>query len=99
MRKRWVYIEGEAYEVSEDFSNPRPANAAHNIIPDIQPYKSMVTGEMIQGRRQHREHLRTHNVVEVGDQVHTMKPYGPKPLPGLKQRLIEVTNAVLDKRR
>ena len=99
MRRRYVQIDGELVEVTEDYRNIRPANASHNIIPEITPYKSMVTGEMVQGRRQHREHLKQHNVVEVGDQTHTMKAFGPRPLPGLKERLIEVTNAVLDRRR
>jgi len=98
VRKRYVQIEGQLIEVGLFYKQERPATTAHNLIPDIAPYKSMVTGEMIQGRRQHREHLRAHNVVEVGDQVHTLKPYGPRETPGLKQRLIEVTNHILDKR-
>ena len=34
-----------------------PQEARHFIVGDIPPYKSMVTGEMIDGRRQHRENL------------------------------------------
>jgi hypothetical protein len=48
---------------------------AHYIIPDISPYKSMQTGEMIQGRAQHREHIYRHNLVEIGNEIkHHLKP-------------------------
>ena len=39
------------------------------IAPDITPYQSMLTGEMIGSRSEHREHLRKHGYVEVGDQM------------------------------
>jgi hypothetical protein len=38
------------------------------VVTDIEPYRSMVTGEMVQGRRQHRDHLRAHGLVEVGNE-------------------------------
>lgn len=38
-------------------------NASAYIMADYQPYQSMVTGEMIEGRKAHREHLKKHNVV------------------------------------
>lgn len=38
------------------------------IIGDIQPYNSIVTGELITSRARHREHLKQHDLVEVGDQ-------------------------------
>lgn len=44
----------------------------HHVIGEIQPYKSMITGEMITSRSQHREHLRKHGCVEVGNDVHSM---------------------------
>ena len=60
----------------------------HMVMGDIKPYKSMVTGEIIEGRKQHREHLKTHNVVEVGDAFDkpTPKPYYT-PDKGLKERI------------
>jgi len=36
---------------------------SHYIMSDYQPYQSMVTGEMIDGRKAHREHLKRHNLV------------------------------------
>jgi len=41
---------------------PQETNS-HYIMADYQPYKSMVTGEMIDGRKAHREHLKRHNLV------------------------------------
>lgn len=37
------------------------------IHPDIQPYQSMIDGRMITSRSQHREHLKAHGAVEVGN--------------------------------
>jgi len=39
-----------------------------HLIPDIQPYQSMVTGERIRGRAHHKRHLREHGLVEVGNE-------------------------------
>lgn len=76
MRKRYVQIGGELVEVSKDYVQVRHATDSHNIIPDIQPYQSMQTGELIGGRRQHREHLRQHGLVEIGNEVDKMRPWG-----------------------
>ena len=45
-------------------------------ISDIQPYKSMLTGEMITSRSQHRDHLRAHGCVEVGNETPQPKKTG-----------------------
>jgi len=37
-------------------------------MPDISGYRSMQTGEWISSRSKHRDHLRQHNLIEVGDQ-------------------------------
>ena len=37
-------------------------------VEDIQPYKSMITGEMITSRSQHRAHLKQHGCEEVGNE-------------------------------
>jgi hypothetical protein len=60
---------------------------APHVVADIQPYKSMITGEMITSRSQHRSHLKQHGMVEVGDEK---IPEQPKALPdvgGLKEEL------------
>jgi hypothetical protein len=73
MRKRWIYKDGEAYEVGEYEAEPQ-----HYILPDIQPYQSMADGSMITGRRQHREHLRQHNCIEIGNESMENKVEKPK---------------------
>ena len=70
MRKSWVQIDGKLVPRDEAGS----LQPMHYISADIGPYKSMVTGEMIEGRRQHREHLKRHNVVEAADIKPTPKP-------------------------
>lgn len=61
-RKSYVQVDGVLYEKGTE---PLPASAY--VQPDIQPYRSMVDGTMITSRSQHREHLRKHGVVEVGN--------------------------------
>lgn len=70
-----------------------PPEAGFFVMGDINPYQSMVTGEMIQGRAQHREHLRRHNVVEVGNELDKKPQKQPGSPEGLKQTLIEVLNS------
>jgi len=57
---------------------------SHYIMTDYQPYQSMVTGEMIDGRKAHREHLKRHNLV-VAEQssARPQKPDGGR----LKEQL------------
>ena len=56
------------------------------IMPDIAPYQSQVTGEMITSRSRHREHLRQHNMVEVGNDSSLYKPYQGIPDVNPEQR-------------
>ena len=72
MRKRYVQINGVLYERGQE-----PVAEGPMIIDDITPYRSQVTGEMITSRSQHREHLRLHGCVEIGDQVHHLQPRRP----------------------
>lgn len=39
------------------------------VMPDIEPYQSMATGEMITSRSQHREHLKIHRLNEIGNET------------------------------
>lgn len=71
MRRSFVQINGVLYERGVD-DMPR---LAPDVMPDIAPYKSMLTGEMITSRSQHREHLHKHGAVEVGNDSSLYKPY------------------------
>ncbi|TAH36541.1 MAG: hypothetical protein EYC62_02540 [Alphaproteobacteria bacterium] len=63
MRKTYVYRNGKLQLKNEEDMIPN----SPNIIADLKPYKSMVTGETIDGRAAHRAHLRQHGCIEVGD--------------------------------
>lgn len=39
------------------------------VMADIQPYRSMATGEMITSRSHHRAHLKTHGLIELGNET------------------------------
>lgn len=67
----------------------RPESAAPYILGDIQPYKSMQTGEMIGGRRQHREHLKQHRLIEIGNEVKAHLAPKAKPDTGIRRDIIE----------
>ena len=46
------------------------------VIPDIAPYQSMIDGRMITSRSQHREHLRAHGCIEIGNERIDATPKG-----------------------
>lgn len=56
-----------------------------HVIPDIEPYQSMVTGERIRGRSHHKKHLREHGLIEVGNE--RLPPRKPKPMPPVVEDL------------
>jgi hypothetical protein len=92
MRSRYVYEGGEVvaeYQSGElVYAAPRFAEEApksFQVLPDIAPYKSMVDGSEIKGRRQHREHLKQHGLIEVGNETKHMKQRPLTTPPGLKQ--------------
>jgi hypothetical protein len=62
VRKTYVIRDGKLVEKHHTRSR------MHNVIGDIEPYESIITGEQIGGRRQHRDHLRDHGCIEVGNE-------------------------------
>lgn len=67
------------------------------IMNDINPYVSMIDGSVISSRSKHRDHLRQHGCIEVGNDSSVFNPKR-KPLappPGLKETLIRVANEKL----
>ena len=65
------------------------AKKTHHIMPDIKPYKSMITGEVITSRSKHREHLKRHACIEVGNEIASMQPRGiPDTSPEKRKELI-----------
>lgn len=88
MRKRYVYdkLHDKMVEVTKD-NSPSPRV---EIMPDIKPYKSMATGEVINSRSRHREHLKDHGLIEVGNEVEYLikNRRKPEPPPGLRDELM-----------
>lgn len=72
MKRSYVQINGQLYERGQE-----PVADAPMVIGDIKPYQSQVTGEMITSRSQHREHLKAHNCVEIGDQTKYLQANRP----------------------
>ncbi len=50
------------------------------IMGDMQPYRNIVDGKVIGGRRQHREFLRSRGLVEVGNEKVPQKYIEPPPV-------------------
>lgn len=79
MRTRYIQDPVTLKLIPADEYRPHADASAPMIIPDIQPYRSMATGEIIGGRRQHREHLRQHRLIEIGNEVQRPAQRGPDP--------------------
>ena len=62
------------------------------VIRDINPYKSMINGQMITSRSQHRTHLRDHGCIEVGNEIpkSAPKPISPNRKESLHKMLADV---------
>lgn len=89
-RRRWIQQkDGSLIEVSAD----SPPSEGFFVRGDIPAYKSMITGEMIEGRSQHRAHLRQHGCVEVGNDLDNAKPREVYQPGNLKRTLIDVFNS------
>ena len=63
----------ETWVLPQDLPPRQRKGGGLQVIRDIEPYKSMETGEIIGGRKQHRDHLRAHGLIEVGNERITPK--------------------------
>jgi len=79
MTRSYVQINGVLYEKGVD-EIPESLERLQ-IIPEIEPYKSMITGEMITSRAKHREHLKKHGCQELGNEPLKWAKEGPKGIP------------------
>ena len=109
MRNRYIYAPNgklvAEYKGSEcvyyDADYYHAQDAGYMVMPDIQPYKSMVDGSLISSRSVHRSHLRQHGCIEVGNDSSALNPR-PQPLkspPGLKEEIIRAVNQVEQRQR
>lgn len=79
--KTFELVPAEEYYARREVSAPM-------VMPDIQPYKSMQTGEMITSRSQHRAHLKQHGLIEIGNEINHHLKKQANPLPSAKQDII-----------
>ena len=84
MKRTYVQVDGQLYEKGTE---PR-RESGPMIMGDIQPYQSMITGELITSRSRHREHLRDHGAVELGNEPlkYAKQPYEGIPDVAPQQR-------------
>ncbi len=75
-KRTWIYIDGEGYEV---VNGELIAPVAPMVMPDIKPYKSMIDGREITSRSAHREHLKNHGCIEIGNEI--PKTIAPRGIP------------------
>ncbi len=66
------YEDDELVWVRPDY-NADGGNEGPQVVRDIQPYRSMIDGSVIDGRKRHRDHLKAHNCVEIGNDTSHMK--------------------------
>jgi len=81
-----VLVSGRSGEIGEKSSS------GPQIVRDIEPYKSMVTGEIITSRSYHRDHLRAHGCIEVGNEI---KAAMQRPEPPRKDTRKQILHTVL----
>lgn len=99
MRRRWIYVKGELVEVS-DYQPEAPRRTSYQVMPDIQPYRSMIDGRIINSRSVHRQHLRDNGCFEIGnDSSLYKKPQPIAPPPGLKEAILKSYHQVIESKR
>jgi hypothetical protein len=86
MRKIYVMREGKLVE--KHLAMPLNESAGPFVQGDLSPYRSMVTGEMVSSRSRHREILRQHQLIEVGNETQYLKSKPVTTPRGLKETLI-----------
>lgn len=67
--RKWLPVdEYEAIVSSRRGEVARSSLPSPMMVRDIEPYQSVITGEMITSRSKHREHLRSHGAIEMGNE-------------------------------
>tara|TARA_R110000868_G_scaffold376148_9_gene640975 strand:+ start:3197 stop:3502 length:306 start_codon:yes stop_codon:yes gene_type:complete len=96
MRKTYVYasdpITGEL-TCYEKGTEPQKYHSPM-VIGDIAGYTSMKTGEWIGGRAQHREHLRRHDLIEIGNELKAHAALGQNKSSDTERRREAIARAI-----
>jgi len=94
MRRCWIQdpVTGDLIP-KEEYRGPSVSKGAY-IVPDIQGYQSQATGEWIGSRSQHRDHLKRHGLIEIGNEKQVNKPREPDRA-GIRRAAEEAVRRVL----
>lgn len=68
-RKSYIWQDGKLVEKIK-----APVSRMHYVQEDIHPYQSMINGQMITSRSQHKRHLKANRCIEVGNEKMESKP-------------------------
>jgi hypothetical protein len=72
------YEDGELVWLREDYEPPNASELPRPmVIRDIEPYQNMIDGKTISSRSEHRDFLRRHNCIEVGNEKMESRPLSP----------------------
>lgn len=94
MRRSYVQDPDTLELVPKEEYVPKRESTAPMVMPDIAGYKSMQTGEWISSRSKHREHLKQHGLIEIGNERVENKPKGPDRA-GIRKAAEEAVRRVL----
>jgi hypothetical protein len=67
--------------------SPMGSGSQQTIMRDIEPYMSVVDGSYITSRSHLREHIKQHDLIEVGNE--RIKPREDQPIPNLGRSIKE----------
>lgn len=89
-RRRYIQDSktGELIEVSTDYTQLSPQSSAY-VMPDIQPYQNMADGRWITSRSHHKNLLKQHKLIEIGNETSYLKSKPVQPPPGLKDSIVQ----------
>lgn len=74
MRQRFRWSDDQKRLVPiEEWCDSSP-EVGYTVMKDIEPYRSMIDGSIITSRSKHRQHLKDHGCVEVGNDSSLGKP-------------------------
>ena len=66
-RQSYIYDERLKKMVPKEQYYADPADTGYYIQPDIEPFRSIIDGEVISSRRDLRNHMKKHNVVPTAE--------------------------------
>jgi hypothetical protein len=90
------YVDGELVWAREDVAL-HETDSGPQIVRDLEPYRSMIDGRMIDGRKRHRDHLRAHGCIEIGNDTGHMARKTLPPKISAKESLHRVMADVGDR--